>query len=132
MREVIQLIADLVNACHDILIVVFQTLGLELNDKKLHFWIMGVIGFITFFVVYSFFKLIEKIKGSTIIFSFIYTFTLMVVFVFAIEIQQAITNRGNMEFADAAIGLWGFIVFFAIYGLIALLLHYLKRLNSKS
>ncbi|RCO04220.1 hypothetical protein DTX80_18415, partial [Bacilli bacterium] len=70
-----------------------------------------------------FFKLIERLKWSTTILSFIYTFTGMVVLVFAIELQQAITNRGNMEFADAVIGLWGFIVLFFIYAVLGLIVY---------
>ncbi len=121
VRTVITLLAELVNTAHDTLIVLFDGLGIHLTDKQLHFWIIGIIGIITFFFVYLIFKLLENLRWSTTIFAFIYTATLMIVFVFAIEIQQAITNRGNMEFADAVMGLWGFIVFFFIYVVIALI-----------
>ncbi|MCP8615717.1 hypothetical protein [Salirhabdus salicampi] len=117
MKEVITLTAELVNVTHDILLDIF---GVSMTDKQLHFWIVGIIGMITFFLVYFSFKLIHKLKWSLTILAFIYTFTVMVVFVFAIEIQQAVTNRGNMEFADAMIGLWGFIVFFFFYAVIVL------------
>ena len=53
---------------------------------------------------------------------------MMTVFVFAIEIQQAVSNSGNMEFADAIAGLWGFIVFFAIYAVVAGVLYGIFRL----
>jgi hypothetical protein len=39
----------------------------------------------------------------------------MLVIVFAIEIQQKITGRGDMEFEDAMVGLYGFFAFFAAY-----------------
>ncbi|ALV22291.1 MULTISPECIES: hypothetical protein [Carnobacterium] len=116
MKEAILLLAKLVNEVHDVLAYQF---GVRMTDKDLHFWVMGIIGIIFFLFVYVFFKAIEKMKFSTTILAFIYTFTMMVVLVFAIEIQQAITNRGNMEFADAAIGLWGFLVFFFGYALFA-------------
>ncbi|WP_226035011.1 hypothetical protein [Aquibacillus saliphilus] len=131
MREAIQLMADIVNEGHDVLIVLFQLLGFNLNDKQLHFWIIGIIGIVTFFFVYTFFKLLDKLKISTTVFSFIYTFTVMIVLVFAIEIQQAITNRGNMEFADAVIGLWGFIVFFLVYVILALTILIIKKVLNK-
>jgi len=115
MKELILLLATIVNEVHDVLNQIF---GMSMSDKDLHFWVIGIIGIILFLVVYIVFKIIEKWKFSATILSFIFTFTMMTVLVFAIEIQQAITNRGNMEFADAAMGLWGFVVFFALYAII--------------
>ncbi len=113
------------------LIELFKTMGFSLTDKQLHFWIIGFIGLFSFFIIYFVFKWIQQLKWSTTIISFIYTFTMMVVLVFAIEIQQAITNRGNMEFADAVVGLWGFIVFFLIYVAIALFIYVISYLYNK-
>lgn len=123
MREIVITLADVVNEIHDILTFLFS----DMTDKELHFWVMGIIGMVTFLVVHFFFKLIERLKWSTTILSFIYTFTGMVVLVFAIELQQAITNRGNMEFADAVIGLWGFIVLFFIYAVLGLIVYVIKK-----
>lgn len=124
MKEIILFLAEVVNRIHDVLLFTTEKLGFHLTDKDLHFWIMGLLGIFTFFIVYKGFKYFEKLKWSTAIFSFIYTFTIMVVIVFAIEIQQAITQRGNMEFADAAIGLWGFLVFFMVYAILAIALYF--------
>src|SRR5699024_2109186 len=115
MREAVKLMAEIMNNIHDLLVDMF---GLHMTDKDLHFWVIGIVGIITFFVVYFCFKIIEKMKWSITILSFVYTFTLMVVLVFAIELQQAITNRGNMEFVDAIMGLWGFLVFFIVYAIV--------------
>jgi len=101
MKELILILAAIVNEIHDTL---NQLFGMNMSDKDLHFWVMGIIGIIFFIGVYILFKIVGKWKFSTTILSFIYTFTMMTVLVFAIEIQQAITNRGNMEFADAAVG----------------------------
>ncbi|MFD1849894.1 hypothetical protein [Oceanobacillus bengalensis] len=125
MKEIVIMLAEIVNNIHDILI---DLLGVHMTDKELHFWIIGVIGMITFFVVFFFFKLIEKMKLSITIISFIFTFTGMVVLVFAIELQQAITNRGNMEFADAVAGLWGFLGLFFVYSIIGLIIYVMKKL----
>jgi len=131
MKEFIIMLAEIVNEIHDILIGIF---GMHMTDKELHFWIIGIVGILTFFFVYVFIKLIEKWKFHTTIISFIFTFTGMVVLVFAIEIQQGITNRGNVEFADAVMGLWGFIVFFFVYAVIALVFYTIFKLvqNRKS
>lgn len=115
MKELILLLTAIVNEVHDVL---NQLFGMSMTDKDLHFWVMGIIGIMLFLAVYLVIKIIEKMKFSATILSFIFTFTGMTVLVFAIEIQQAITNRGNMEFADAAMGLWGFVVFFAIYAMV--------------
>ncbi|GAB3061294.1 hypothetical protein [Virgibacillus ainsalahensis] len=115
MREIILILAEIVNTIHDLLV---DTAGVHLTDKELHFWVFGFIGIAIFFFVYVCFKIVEKMKWSTGIFAFIYTITMMIVLVFAIELQQGITNRGNMEFADAAAGLWGFLVFFMAFAVV--------------
>lgn len=128
MKEAILLLVDLINDIHD---MIGNTLGMNMTDKQLHFWIFGVLGMVTFFVVYLAFKVISKIKWSITIMAFLYTFTVMVVLVFAIEIQQAYTQRGNMEFADAVMGLWGFIVFFAVYAVIGIIGYLIYRAVKK-
>lgn len=115
MKECIVFITNIINVLHDGLIYIFYLLGFSLSDKELHFWIIGIIGLLTFLSVYMIFKLLSKWKFSITAISFIYTLTVMLVLVFAIEIQQGITTRGNMEFDDAIAGLWGFLVFFSIY-----------------
>jgi hypothetical protein len=122
MKEGIKALAEAVNQLHDILIdVSTNLLGLSLTDKDLHFWIMGFIGIAAFIVIFLLTKWLSKLPFGITIISFLYTMTFMFVLVFAIEIQQAITSRGNMEFADAVIGLWGFLVFFMVYAVLVLL-----------
>ncbi|MDQ7864203.1 hypothetical protein RCO48_33240 [Peribacillus frigoritolerans] len=51
MKEIIQILAEIVNNLHDfILFFVSDTLNSNATDKDLHFWIMGIIGIIIFFV----------------------------------------------------------------------------------
>jgi uncharacterized membrane protein YfhO len=128
MKEIILFLAEAVNNIHDVLIAVTKAFGLQLTDKDLHFWIIGIVGIFTFLAVYTVFNILAKWRWSITAISFVYTFTVMTVLVFAIEIQQAITNRGHMEFSDAVIGLWGFLVFFGVYAGIALIVTGLKRL----
>ncbi|MBV7503647.1 hypothetical protein KW850_00015 [Bacillus sp. sid0103] len=120
MKEIILMLTDLLNNIHDFIqIYASNYLNLGLNDKDLHFWIMGIIGIFVFLIVLILSKLISKMPFGITILSFLYTFTFMVVLVFAIEIQQAITNRGNMEFQDAIVGLWGYVVFFLGFTIIS-------------
>ncbi|MEY8732519.1 hypothetical protein AB9M92_09700 [Peribacillus frigoritolerans] len=133
MKEIIQILAEIVNNLHDfILFFVSDTLNSNATDKDLHFWIMGIIGIIIFMFVLFLSNLISRMRFGITILSFLYTFTVMVVLVFAIEIQQALTSRGNMEFQDAAIGLWGFIVFFMVFAVLSSLFLLVKNFFKQS
>lgn len=133
MKEIILVLTEIINNIHDfILIFVSDTLNLNATDKDLHFWIMGIIGIIIFIFVLILSNIISRLRFGITILSFIYTFTVMVVLVFAIEIQQALTSRGNMEFQDAAIGLWGFIVFFLIFVVLSFLYLFIKRILKQT
>ncbi|MEH7252194.1 hypothetical protein V7111_08720 [Neobacillus niacini] len=128
MKELILMFTELLNNIHDFIqIYANNYLNLGLNDKDLHFWIMGVIGIFVFVIVLILSKLIARMPFGITILSFLYTLTFMVVLVFAIEIQQAITNRGNMEFYDAVIGLWGFFVFFLGFVIISSIILLIKK-----
>ncbi|MCM0648488.1 hypothetical protein NBE98_08880 [Clostridium swellfunianum] len=113
MGQVIKLLAAMVNNIHDMLILLFKHFGLTLTDKGMHFWVIGVIGIVIYFLTDMVFKSLAKLSISAL--SFIYTFTILFVIVFAVEIQQKITGRGNMELKDATIGLKGFLVIFGTY-----------------
>lgn len=128
MRDIILILSEMMSEIHD---TIMYGMGINMSDKELHFWIIGFIGLATFLIGFVVIKIIQKLKFSTTILSFLFTFVLMTVLVFAIEIQQAVTNSGNMEFADAVAGLWGFIVFFLVYAIIAGFFYSIFRLLSR-
>ena len=133
MKEFIEILAEIVNNLHDfILFFVSDTLNSNATDKDLHFWIMGIIGIVIFLFVFILSTIISRMRFGITILSFLYTFTVMVVLVFAIEIQQALTSRGNMEFQDAAVGLWGFIVFFLFFAVASSIFLVLKKFLTQS
>ena len=129
MVEVLKLMANIINDLHDKVLDIVNIGGYSLNDKQLHFIFMAAIGIIIFGVTQILFKKLAKYSITAI--SFIYTLTVMIVIVFAIEIQQKLTNRGNMEFADVAYGLYGFIYVFCIYLFIRLIIFSIKKLFKK-
>ncbi|MBM7691723.1 magnesium-transporting ATPase (P-type) [Peribacillus deserti] len=131
MKDVILRLAEILNDLHDFIQVRAYHSNFNLTDKDLHFWLMGIIGILAFIFVLLVSKFLSKIPYGIIILSFLYTFTFMVVLVFAIEIQQALTSRGNMEFQDAIVGLWGFIVFFFVFVAISAVLLITKKLFRK-
>jgi hypothetical protein len=129
MIQTIKILSEFVNTFHDLLIKLSSSLGLTINDKQLHFIVIGIIGLFIFFISDLLFKALAKYSVSII--SFIYTFTVLVVIVFAIEIEQKITHRGSIEFTDIAAGLWGFIELFSVYLLIKLILYIYKIIIKK-
>lgn len=129
MKEFILFITEIVNYIHDIIWGMSNRTGLNLTDKDLHLWIFGMIGIISFGFIHMLFKFISKYSITAI--SFVYTFTIMLVLVFAIEIQQKITGRGQMEFDDAVIGLWGFVVFFAAFLLVKFIFKCIRYLSNR-
>lgn len=125
----LKLIAEMVNNIHDGIINIYRILGIPYTDKALHFWIMGGIGLGIFFLTDALFKWVAKLSISVI--SFIYTFTVLVVLVFTLEIVQKITGRGNMEFLDIIAGLWGFMAVFSGYLVVRMIIYGIKKLLYK-
>lgn len=129
MAEIIKILMGIVNNVHDALQDISDGLNINFNDKQLHFIIIGIVGIVIFAFTQALFKWLSKYSITAI--SFIYTFTVLLVIVFAIEIGQKITNRGNMEFADIVAGIIGFMYLFAIYLVIKLLVYLVKSFFSR-
>lgn len=130
MVELLKLTASFVNDLHDKVLDIVGIGGYSLDDKQLHFIFMALIGIVIFAFTQLIFKWISKYSITAI--SFIYTLTVMIVIVFAIEIQQKLTNRGQMEFADIAYGLYGFLYVFCIYLVIKVIVKLIKSAIKKS
>lgn len=126
MVEVINIFVGFLNNLHDLIVDIAKVLGLKVTDKGLHFWFIGILGIFIFFITNALFKKLAKWSISAI--SFVYTFTVLVIIVLGLEIEQKITGRGNMEFADIVAGLWGFLAFFSIYLIIRFVIYLIKRL----
>jgi len=126
MSSTLKLINSVMNFFHDTLILIARNLGLHFNDKQLHFFVIGLLGIVLFLLVNKLFKYL--VRHSLTAISFIYTFTVLVMLVFAIEIGQKVSGRGKMEFQDIVEGLWGFLVAFAIYLGLLIMARWLKGL----
>ena len=126
MVRLLKLFADIIDYSHATIINFIEARGYNLTDKDLHFIIIALIGIILFACVHIFFNFLSKYSITAI--SFIYTFTVLVVIVFVIEIEQKLTGNGTMDFADIAYGLYGFLCMFAGYLLIRGALWAVKRL----
>lgn len=126
MSNALRLITSIMNYFHENLVLLSRHLGLHFDDKQLHFFVIGLLGIVFFIFVNAFFKYLARYSVTAI--SFIYTFTVLVVLVFAIEIGQKVTGHGNMEFQDIVEGLWGFLIAFALYLVLIFIVRGLKKL----
>jgi len=113
MEKLLRWIADILARMHDWLMSVNDGRDWGLNDKQMHFVVVGLFGIGLFFCVQVLFKWLAKRSVTAI--SWIYTFTLVLVITFAIEAGQKVSGTGQMESRDVFYGVWGFIVAFAGY-----------------
>ena len=125
MEKFLLVSAGIINNIHDFIVHISRGMGLNLTDKGLHFWTIGVIGMVLFLVVDIVFRCLAKWSISVI--SFIFTFLFLAVLVFGLEIEQKITGKGSMEFLDIVSGLWGFLALFTVYLAVAAAIHLMKR-----
>ena len=114
MYRIIYYFITLITKLHHKFLSINDNHGLDLTDKQLHFLIIGFFGFCMLMVIQPLFKWLARHHGELMI-TFLYVFTIVVVVSFAIEIGQAWSGTGDMDFYDIASGLLGFFVFFGIY-----------------
>ena len=130
MKQLLYTLVMLIARIHDWILLLNDRFEVQFSDKELHFWVIGLLGLGIFLLVHPLFrKLAEKNRIRSI--SWIYTFTIIVVVTFAIEIGQYVTGTGQMEFADIASGLLGFFAIFAIYAAIYGIKRLFLRLKDK-
>jgi len=92
--------------------------------------VIGVFGMLLLFVLYPIFKWLAK-RDHTMVITWLYVFTLVLVFSFAIEIGQWWTGTGSMEGRDIAYGVAGFLVMFLIFALLRALYHAIRDLTER-
>ena len=127
MYRIIYLFITLITKLHNKIIALMLSHGLDLTDKQLHFLIIGLFGFGMLMVIQPIFRWMAK-HDVTLLITFIYVFTVVIVITFGIEIGQAYSGSGDMDFYDIASGVLGFFAFFCIY--LVLYLIY-KRIRYK-
>lgn len=114
---------------HEFILHLNDNFELALGDKELHFLVMFALGMMLFFAVHFVFKRLAKWSITAI--SFIYVFTVMTVLGFAIEIGQKITGTGEMDFRDIVAGLYGVLLFFAIYTVYRVAVMLIRRIAGR-
>ena len=130
MTRLIYFLIEIIAKFHNKFLSINDRFGVPLNDKQLHFLIIGAIGLGLIMVIQPIFNWLSKNDGVLFI-SFIYVFTVVLVITFAIEIGQGFAGTGDMDFYDIVSGVFGFFVFFAIYLMIYLIYKSIKNSHTK-
>ena len=87
MSELIYRFIYMVANVHERIIGINDAGGYYFTDKQLHFIVVGLFGMALIFVLYPIFKLLAK-TGHTMVITWLYVFTVVLVLCFAIEIGQ--------------------------------------------
>ncbi len=126
MESLLYSIVMLISRIHTYFLTLNDQSQNSLGDKELHFVIIGIFGIALILVLHPIFLWLSK-TGHTMVISFFYVMTVILVLTFAIEIGQGFYGTGIMELDDVVYGVGGFLVFFFIFlvirGIIHLILH---------
>lgn len=127
MSRFLYWIVEMIAKAHNWLLKLNDAYEYNFTDKELHFLIIGALGMGMIFVVHPVFKWLVK-HNHTMVISWFYVFTLIIVITFAIEIGQRVTHTGVMDFADIVFGVFGFICMFFVFSVIRGIYHLIRRI----
>ena len=127
MWELIYTFTTWVARAHERVLRINDAGGWYFDDKQLHFIVFGVFGMLLIFVLYPLFKFLAK-HDHTMVVTWLYVFTVIIVLSFAIEVGQWYTGTGVMESQDIAYGITGFLVMFLIFAILRGLYHGIKTM----
>ncbi len=130
MWDIIYMFTTWIARIHDRVLMINDAGGWYFDDKQLHFIVIGALGMLMIFVLYPLFKWLAK-KDHTMVITWLYVFTVIMVLCFAIEIGQWYTGTGVMESEDIAYGITGFLVMFILFAIIRGLYHGIKAMVYK-
>lgn len=127
MWELIYTFTTWVARVHDRVLRINDAGGWYFDDKQLHFIVFGIFGMGLIFVLYPLFKMLAK-HDHTMVITWLYVFTVIMVLAFAIEVGQWYTGTGVMESQDIAYGITGFLVMFLIFAILRGLYHGIRAM----
>ncbi|MBR3292803.1 MAG: hypothetical protein IKI69_00060 [Oscillospiraceae bacterium] len=131
MKEFLYAVMNWIALVHDAILRLNDRGGACLNDKELHFLVIGLLGMLGVLVIYPLFRWLCR-RGRVLTLVWIYVFSLVLGLTFAIEIGQKISGTGTMSFADIVSGVLGFLYMFAVFALIRVIIRLFGRLRRES
>lgn len=117
MKQALYQIVMLIARIHNRIMTINDAFEINFSDKELHFLVIGLLGLVLFLMINPLVHALAR-NGKMNLITLIYTFTVLFVLTFAIEIGQYVTATGNMELLDIIYGLGGFLVIYAAYALL--------------
>ena len=130
MWDIIYTFTTWVAGLHERLLRINDAGGWYFDDKQLHFLVFGIFGMLLIFVLYPLFKMLAN-NGHTMVITWLYVFTLIIVLSFAIEVGQWYTGTGVMESEDIAYGITGFLVMFLVFAILRGLYNGIRAMVKK-
>ena len=130
MKLLLQALIDIFNFFHRLFSSLSNEFGLGMNDKALHFYVIGVIFFILYLIINPIYKKLSQYSIKLL--SFIYVFTLALVVSVAIEIAQYQSRSGQMDLMDVIWSLFGFLVIFLGFKLFMAIIKFIIKQVKKA
>ena len=130
LKKIVDLLIDIIYKTHTYFLSMNDSFEAQLSDKQLHFLIIGLLGIGMLLVIYPLFKWMAK-KNLTVLISWFYVFTVLVVITFAIEIGQWYSHTGGMDFNDILAGLVGYFAMSFIFLLVVAIIELIKSIFKK-
>ena len=130
LKKIVDLLIDIIYKTHTYFLSMNDSFEAQLSDKQLHFLIIGLLGIGMLLVIYPLFKWMAK-KNLTVLISWVYVFTVLVVITFAIEIGQWYSHTGEMDFNDILAGLVGYFAMSFIFLLVVAIIELIKSIFKK-
>lgn len=130
LKKIVDLMIDIIYKTHTYFLSMNDSFEAQLSDKQLHFLIIGLLGIAMLIVIYPLFKWMAK-KNLTVLISWFYVFTVLVVITFAIEIGQWYSHTCEMDFNDILAGLVGYFAMSFIFLLVVAIIELIKSIFKK-
>ena len=108
-RKALGNIVRIVTYLHTKILGLNDSYEFYLSDKELHFYVVALTGVLLIVVLYPLFRYLVK-HNKTLYIVWIYVFTFLLAFTLLIEIGQALTGTGMMDYMDTVAGLVGFML----------------------
>lgn len=130
LKRIVDILIDIIYKTHSRILSMNDAYESQLSDKQLHFIVIGLLGIAMLLVIYPLFKWMAK-KHLTVLISWFYVFTVLVVITFAIEIGQWYSHTGEMDFNDILAGLVGYFAMSFIFLLVVAIIELIKSIFKK-
>lgn len=130
MKEFLYAIVGYIAKVHNAILGLNDAYEYNFSDKQLHFLVIGIVGMLLVFVIHPIFSWLAK-HNHTLVITWIYVFTMIIVLTFAIEIGQKVSHTGTMDFADIVFGVLGFVLMFGIFAAVRTIILGIVKLVKK-